>query len=184
MKIYFTTSARGEKQIEENCKQIHEIIEKLGHSHLDHFFDDMNTQKVYEGSFKSKKKRYLDALKHIRSADAVILEVSTHSLTMGYLLNMALDLNKPVILLHIEGHLPAFAEGIENNKLQIWEYSTRDIKGTLKESLEIAKKESNIRYNLFLNQDQYLYLQQLADKGNRSKSEVIRELIDTHRTTT
>ncbi len=63
----------------------------------------------------------------IKKADIIILEVSTHSLSMGYLLQQGLSMGKPVVALYAEGHNPAFINGIENEKLQIIEYSDENL---------------------------------------------------------
>ncbi|MCA9368881.1 MAG: hypothetical protein H6773_03195 [Pseudomonadales bacterium] len=179
MKIYYTTSARGNDEVFTNSLHIFNSILELGHTHLDDFRNDMNQEKVYSDSFEEKKLRYKNAMRHTQLADIVILEVSTHSLTMGYLLNVALQNNKPIILLHLRNRLPAFAEGIEKSKLQIWEYSMKDIDVILSESLEQAKKDVTTRFNLFITGEQYSYLEKKSIEKKVGKSEVIRELIDT-----
>lgn len=178
MKIYFTTSARGNTDTYNNSLSIYQSIRKLGHEHLDDFFEDMNETKVYSDSYEEKKKRYLDAIKHIRDAEIIILEVSTHSLSMGYLLKMSLESGKPVILLYTSNQAPAFAEGIENDKLQIWEYTSKDLLETLNEAIKIAKEESDLRFNFFISPKQYEYLHEKSKLTKLSKSAIIRMLID------
>ena len=178
MKIYFTTSARGSNNIAENSKKIYSIIHELGHSHLDNFENDMDPKEVYEGSYENKNKRYKDAVSFISKSDVVILEVSTHSFTMGFLMHLALEAGKPVIALHEEKKPPAFAEGMINNKLQIWEYDKKNIFFTLKEALTVAQNELDLRFNLFLPSYQYHFLKIEASKRNIPKSTLIRDLID------
>ena len=179
MKIYFTTSARGNTKINDNCSIIYNWCLKKGFTHLDNYKEDMSVESIYDkDSYDDKKKRYLDAVANIKKADIVILEVSTHSLTMGFLMNYALSAGKPVIALHEVGNPPAFAEGVTNQRLQIWEYTNSDIYATLNEAITIAKKDLNIRFNLFLNSHQYKFLQDQAQKRKISKSIIIRDLIE------
>ncbi|NCS97557.1 MAG: hypothetical protein GW762_03140 [Candidatus Pacebacteria bacterium] len=181
MKIYFTTSARGDEVIYSNSLNIYKKINDLNHIHVDNFFEDMNVSKVYSDNYEDKKKRFIDATKNIRDAEIIILEVSTHSLSMGYLLKMALESGKPVILLHTQNKPPAFAEGIDNSKLQIWEYSPEDIKFILTDAIDAAKNEIDVRFNILLTSELYDYINQQAKNSNISKSAFIRDLINNNK---
>ena len=177
MKIYFTTSARGDKELLESSLLIHSTLEKLGHQLSDYFLDDMDKEKIYSSNDEEKQGRYLSSLSHVKNADVVVLEVSTHSLTMGYLLNFSLSHSKPIILLHKRDCRPVFAEGIESSKLQIWEYSNSDILLVLEEALETAKNDKIIRFNLIIKPEHFHFLQEKSKETGLSKSSIIRQLI-------
>src|SRR3989338_10225586 len=89
-------------------------------------------------------------LKAIKLADIVVLEVSMHSLSSGFLMHEALNDAKPVIGLYHEGHDPYFTLNMNNEKLHIVEYNLSNLKEQLRQSLEQAKKYIDVRFNFFI----------------------------------
>lgn len=111
----FTASARAAKEEKENHKLIFEAIKKLGHNHLDNYKKDHDPKKFYSSENNIIKSIYTGALNFIKTADLVILEVSTYSLTMGYLIKHAIDVHTPVITLYTKNHSPWFIIGIDSD---------------------------------------------------------------------
>ena len=46
---------------------------------------------------KIARENYIQSLDSVKKADIVVMEVSGHSMSMGYLISKALEMNKPVI---------------------------------------------------------------------------------------
>ena len=86
MKIYFTASARGTKQLGQYYKKIFNCVNKLGHKHVDDLICNVDQNNFYEGSHDERVKNYKKSMRYIKIADIVILELSMHSLSMGFLL--------------------------------------------------------------------------------------------------
>jgi nucleoside 2-deoxyribosyltransferase len=120
MKIYFTASAIGKKLYENNYKKIYGTIEELGYKNLDDLILKINPKKFYLGDEKNRVQVYKNALNFIKQADLVILEVSVNSFSMGYVMDKTLEMGKPVILLYFEGAELFFAQGVQDEKLQVF----------------------------------------------------------------
>ncbi len=177
MKIYFTCSARGEEEYGKNYARIHDAVSKLGHTHVSSYQEDNDAERIYEADHDYKIKMYQDHLKSIRTCDAVILEVSLHSLSMGYIMNKALDWGKPVIALHVKDREPAFAIGIEDEKLQVIEYELADVQEIIAGALDYAREQADIRFNFFISPQISNYLDWISKNKRIPRSVYLRRLI-------
>lgn len=178
MKVYFTSSARASKSLKDSYQQIFSLISDLGHIHLDNYKDTNDAKKIYLGSHDENLKLYKRAMECIRNADVVVLEVSTHSLTMGYLLQQGLSLGKPVIALYVTGNRPAFAAGIDNEKLQLIEYSEESLKDELSIALQNAQENTDVRFNFFISPAIGRYLDWISKVKKIPRSVYLRALIE------
>jgi hypothetical protein len=178
MKTYFTCSARGTKQLKENYTRIHNLLTEMGHIHVDDFRDSSDANKIYDGSHEQNLKLYKRAIASIRNADVVVLEVSTHSLSMGYLLQQGLSMGKPVIALYATGNKPVFVAGIENEKLQLIEYSMDNLTEELEMALKIAQDNADVRFNFFISPEIGRYLDWICQVKKLPRSVYLRALIE------
>ncbi len=178
MKIYFTCSARGEEDFGSYYAQIFKSVEECGHVHVSDYREDNDAEQIYQSDHQYKIQMFKDHLENIRLADVVLLEVSTHSLSMGYLMKKALEMGKPVIALYSKGKQPAFALGIEDDRLQVVEYNDKNIFEVVRSSLEYAKDKSDIRFNFFISPNIASYLDWIAKDRRIPRSVYLRRLID------
>ncbi len=179
MKIFYTASLRGVKSYRDELQNIFNIIEKLGHKNLDNvLFTIEDRDEFYKGAHDDKVNHYKRIIKSIKDSDIVILEVSTHSLSMGYMLHKALEMNKPVIALYQTGNPPFFAQGIENDKLQVIEYSESDIENTLRDAIEYAQGKADVRFNFFISPSIGNYLDWISRVKKIPRSVYLRGLIE------
>lgn len=97
MKIFFTGSIRGGRGLQKQYKEITEILTRYGSVSGGHIADDdMLTHGETHLSAREISTRELSAL---QESDAVVAEVTTPSLGVGYLIAHAGILQKPVIAL-------------------------------------------------------------------------------------
>lgn len=178
MRIYFTCSARGEEEFGKSYLAIFNAIKDLGHSHVFDYREDNDPNKIYASDHEYKVKMYREHIKNIRTCDALVIEVSTHSLSMGYLIKEALEVGKPVIALHLRDHEPAFVMGIENDKLQVVEYNLDNIKTVLTDAIDFAREQSDIRFNFFISPSISNYLDWIAKNRRIPRSVYLRRLIE------
>jgi len=179
MKIFYTASLRGVKSYRDELQNIFDLIEKLGHKNLDTvLFNIENEGKFYSGIHSDKINHFKRIIKSIKDSDIVILEISTHSLSMGYILHKALEMNKPVIALYQPGNPPFFAQGIENDKLQVIEYSDADIESTLRDAIEYAQGKADVRFNFFISPSIGNYLDWISKVKKIPRSVYLRGLIE------
>lgn len=178
MKIYFTASARGKKKYGENYRRIYEAIEELGYKNLDDLVLKIDPQKFYLGDQEDQVNLYRKAMDLVKSADIIVLEISIPSLSMGYVMDRALDEGKPVILLYIEGVNPYFAGGVQDEKLQVLPYTLETIKKTLEYAIKEAKNQMDSRFTLLLPPKIVNFLNKISKKRKIPKSVFIRNLIE------
>lgn len=178
MKIYFTASARGIDKLSNNYQLIYQFIESLGHTNLDDVVLKADQQQIYDKDHKSRAKFYNETIKKIKKSNLVVLEVSTHSLSMGFVMQKALELNKPVIALYKKGFDPYFASGIVDDKLQVVEYTDHDLKEVLTTSIIFASDTQDTRFNFFISPRHQNYLDWIAKNRKIPRSVHLRDLIE------
>lgn len=177
MKVYFTASARGKREFEDNYREIYTAIERLGHKNVDDLVIKIDADDLYSGTHDDQVKLYKQAIAHIQESDVVVLEISLHSLSMGYVLHKALDIGKPVVVLYARDHEPYFVHGIENEKLQVIEYSPDSIEETLKSSFDYAEDQMDTRFNFFISPSIGAYLDWVSRKKKIPRAVYLRKLI-------
>ena len=178
MKIYFTCSARGINEYGENYKKIADFIADLGHTSLDDYKRDSDPKSLYGSLHEANTKIYQEAMKNINRADLILLEISTHSLSMGYLMQQALNSGKPVIALYVTGAKPAFALGIQNEKLFLIEYSLEKLKQELEAAINAAQEVIDVRFNFFISPAIGNYLDWISKVKKIPRSVYLRALIE------
>jgi hypothetical protein len=180
MKIYFTASARGKDKYLEYYKKIYESIEELGHENLDKLLFEINTEEFYSGNEKKQKDLYKNTLIKIRKADVIVLEVSVQSLSMGYIIDKALENCKPVILLYKEkvDVNPYFVGGIQDEKLQVYDYNLNNLKDLLRNALDDANEQMDVRFNFFVSPKIVQYLDWISKFRKMPRAVYLRRLIE------
>lgn len=178
MKVYFTASARGRSKFSSFYDQIYKQLGKLGHNNLDNLITGVDEDAFYDGDHKERVELYKKAMQIIKKADVVVLEVSEHSLSMGFLIQKSLESGKPVVALHLKGYDPYFLTGIENDKLQVVEYNESDIDQVLKYSLDFASDQQDTRFNFFISPKHQNYLDWISKTKKIPRSVYLRNLIE------
>lgn len=178
MKIYFTASARGKGEFGQYYKQIYDAITQLGHTNVDEFVFKVDAEDLYRGSHDDQVKLYNQAVRNIRKSDLVLLEVSMHSLSMGFVMQRALEDGKPVVAFFLRGHEPYFALGVENEKLQVLEYQENNLKQIIEDAIEYAQGQMDTRFNFFISPKIGAYLDVVVKKQRLPRAVYLRRLIE------
>ena len=92
-----------------------------------------------EATIETKKDNYQKTIKAINKSDIVVMEISGHSMSMGYILSQALEQNKPVVVLYKKGMEPIFVRGIVNSKLILAEYDQQNLEKVIREAIDRVK---------------------------------------------
>jgi len=138
----------------------------------------MGVRDMSVAPLKIKKENYLESLDSVKKADMIVMEVSGHSMSMGYLISKALEMNKPVIALHKQEHAPNFIKGISDPKLIISEYDEKNVEEVLEKSLKTATGLIDVRFNFFVNSKILNYLDWVSQKRMVPRSVFLRNLIE------
>lgn len=178
MKVYFTCSARGEEEFGKFYDQIYFTVENIGCNHVNDYRKDNDAEKIYSSDHSYKVRMFRNHLKFINKTDVVVLEVSTHSLSMGYLMKKALEMGKPVIALYYKGCEPAFALGINDERLQVVEYTKHSLSRLLNSALQYAKDNSDVRFNLTIPPKIAHYLDWISKRKKMPRAVYIRHSLE------
>jgi 2'-deoxynucleoside 5'-phosphate N-hydrolase len=180
MKIFFVASPRAASKKPELFNNLYKAISRSG-SHI----SDMvvgwakgNVNSFYEGTHKERIEHYKRTMNYVKKSDLVIVEVSEHSMSMGYIVNKALEMNKPVIALYEKGNEPYFFGGIEETKVQKVEYDAWDLDKVVGEVIENSKNSIDVRFNFFVSPKILNYLDWVAQKRMIPRSVFLRNLIE------
>lgn len=127
---------------------------------------------------KTTRDNYIKSIEAVKKADIIIMEVTGHSMSMGYLISKALELNKPVVALHKKEHPPIFIKGINDQKLIICEYESENVEEIMGGALKRANSMVDVRFNFFVNTKILNYLDWVAQKRMQPRSVFLRNLIE------
>lgn len=183
MKVFYTVTYQGKEQFGQYYKLIYDEIKKLGYDHLDEGSATIDYEKYIElmaSGRDAQVKNYHEKIAAIQKADICIVEVSSHSLGVGFLVQKALDLSKPTIVMYYKDNVPYFLQGIEDDKLIIQSYDEKNYKKVLKKALDQAREKRDKRFNFFLSPKLLNYLEKVSNDQGVTKSKVLRDMIVDH----
>lgn len=178
MKVYFSSTIKAKKILAENFRLIYQTVEKLGHKHVSDFLIKVDPDQFYFRPTGMAQEHYRKMLRQVQAADGVIFEVSIASLGVGYLVNLVLAMEKPVILLHTKDKPPYLFKFIKSEKLQICEYTPDNIQEILTEALETARESVNVRFTFFVTPRILQFFDFIAKKKRVPRAVYLRKLID------
>jgi hypothetical protein len=175
MKVYLMSSPRGKKQFGQNYKMIYDTLVSLGCNMVTDFIVRVEEEEFYESDIVNFSR---DTVRKLKQADICIFEASIPSLAVGHLISVALQNEKPVIALYQNENVPFFLSGLEDEKIQIVDYSAQNIKSKLQESIAYAQEVSDVRFNFFISPRHVTYLDSISKKRKIPKSVYLRDLIE------
>lgn len=178
MKVFFTGSPRALKTLRAEHQAVYNAIEKNGGVNLSKLVVAADPDAFYERNHDDVIKHYDDTMSALKKADIVIAEVSTHSMSMGYLINQALDQNKFVVALYLPDHKPFFFSGIENEKLQILEYTVETADKVIREAFEKANDMVDTRFNFYISPEIGRYLDWVSKTKKLPRAVFLRSLLE------
>ena len=180
MKIYFIASSRLVDIDPKLYEKIYAFISKDNKMVSDKVMQwiKMGVVNIQDVSKKQKIDNYKISMDCVKKSDLVIMEVSGHSMSMGYLVSKALEISKPVIGLYKKGHLPVFLSGIQDPKLKLVEYENGDVLPVLENAINKAKSLIDVRFNFFVSPSILSYLDWVSKRRMIPRSVFLRDLIE------
>ena len=151
MTIFYTASIRGLTKYKQNYDLIYKTIKSLGNKYIGNYPFKVTTNEVYSYNEDEILDFFHTLESFMKKCDLMILELSTHSVSMGYMIMKQLSMKKPVIALYTKSNKPAFLAGIDDDNFQLIEYDLHNVKKLLIDAIEYAKGNNNSRFNLMLN---------------------------------
>ena len=179
MKVFFVASLRSVNKNPELYRKMYKQIEASGAKMVSDMvleFSKMDVEEFYGRSHNYRIDHYKRTMDGIKKADVVVVEVSEHSMSMGYIVNKAIEASKPVIALYSKGNDPYFFSGIEDAKLLTVEYTENNVDKAIKEALVKVQNLSDVRFNFFVSPRILAYLDWVAQKKMVPRSVFLRKV--------
>lgn len=177
MKVHFGGSSQGYKNLKNTYLFIKKEILDSGHE----ITRDWLSPKIILET-KSLKEAFRETENAIKKSEAVVLEASYDSSSLGKQMVMAHNQNLPILLL-IHQNYPkseTLSQFISRDELiQVKTYSEKNIKKIIDDFLDWVEKSTKpARFNLELPRNLDNYLKEKAETNKTSKSEEIRKLVE------
>lgn len=179
MKVYFTASVVGKPQ---HIKEYEAIIATLKQNgatvQSDHIMHA--TEHSIRMTTKEERLAFLDKLEDwINTCDCMVVESTFPSISVGYEISLAMNRNKPVLILYNEGDPPSLF-AYHHEESVICEKYTKDSLGEIiSDFLMFVKGNADTRFTFFITPKISAYLEKVARKEKIPKSVYLRNIIET-----
>ncbi len=141
--------------------------------------------KFYQTDYKERNitKLYAQITEAIDIADIVVIEYTVPNFSSSHQINYSLLRKKPTLVMRLTKDNPRFSDSyidaVQSEYLTVRDYTWENYKKVLDEFIEYSMvPESGQRYNIVLGKKQKQYLDEMSYKTKKSRSQIIRELID------
>jgi hypothetical protein len=180
MQVYFVASSRFVAKEAGLHERIYQVLSEGNKMVSDRVMKWIKSgvRDLSKESLKFKRENYEQSMKWLKKAELIVIEVSGHSMSGGYLISQALDMNKPVIALYKSDLKPVFVAGINNRKLFLLGYDEENVEQVLKKALKEVNSLIDVRFNFFVSPKILTYLDWVAQKRMIPKSVFLRNLIE------
>lgn len=190
MKIHFACSTSELEIYSKNYTDICNLIRGMGHiitrDWIDNAVTTLNDYK--KGKIKiDRVEIYNKAIESILASDAVVIEGTVSSFSIGHQMTLALSKNKPTLVLIYNDDSEkknkfqsSFIQGIKSPFLTVSKYSSKeDLKKILTDFLSKSITTS-VKFNIVLSREIESYLNWASFYYKVNKSEFIRDVLTRH----
>lgn len=183
MKVWFGCTTLAWKEYREYYFLIRNTLVKNGAVILYDWID--YADEVAEGTRHNKRapRVYEQVVKAITESDIVVIENTVPNFSTSHQINFALQRRKPALVLRLYSDKTLFSdsyiESIKDPNLTIKTYDLDSLDSIIKKFIKFNSfKNIQGRYNIVLESKQKYYLDWLSNKDSKSRSQIIRDLID------
>lgn len=177
MNVYFTASIVGKKYYLKNYEKIIHILKgKNCRVTADHIIN-MSEPQIRLKSREERLKFHKQLEKWINSCDFMIAETSFPSISVGYEISLALQRNKPVLILYSTGDPPSLFGQYEDDKLLCEMYTQDTLPEIIADFINYALEKNDTRFTFFITPEISSFLEKKSKKDKLPKSVYLRKLI-------
>jgi len=178
VKVYFGSSPRTKEKCPESVRSIYEKIKKMGYIHTSDWIYKISPEKFYASSGEDMEEHHKEMMASIRRADICVFEVSVHSLSVGYLVNLSLEMGKTVVVASKNNSSLFLFKNVNSDKLITVVYNDANLDKKIEEALGSASKGVDVRFNFFVSPKILAYLDWVAKTKRLPRSVFLRNLIE------
>ncbi|MDQ6984723.1 MAG: hypothetical protein Q9M91_07685 [Candidatus Dojkabacteria bacterium] len=178
MKIYYSSSTANFISNETELKEIQKNIEGRNHEVMNSWL----IKKLHKEKNKlSSKERLKENKKMILNSDAMVLEVTTPSIGIGYVFGYALAHRKPILCLYKDKfndeEISEVIKGESSSLIFLKNYNNESIGNILDKFFENLELHKLQKFNFVASKEIVDFIKQGAEKERKSASEFLRDLI-------
>jgi hypothetical protein len=179
MYIYFTGSLSGKKQHGNNYMRIIEYLVSRGHTVIADHIMSTSEDTVRKSSRKEKHEFQKRVEAWIENCDCVIAETSQPSVSVGYEIGLALQMNKSILIMHSpDTDPPSLFGDHESENVVATTYSRDNYSRVVEDFLHFAQNNHDVKFTFYIPPRHAHYLDKVSKRQKISKSAYLRELIE------
>jgi hypothetical protein len=178
MLAYFTASIVGKKHYLKNYLRIIDIIHSKKIQIISDHIINGSEQKITIETKDERIKFHQKLEKWISSSDFVVVEATFPSISVGYEISLALQLNKPTLILYSQGDPPSLLAHHHNDKLICEKYTLTTLIDIIEDFINFAEGKVDSRFTFFITPEIDLFLNKISKKLKLPKSVYLRRLIE------
>lgn len=179
MDVFFVSAPRSGKSMGDMLARLYREIRKLGHTHVSDFI--ATSPQVFESDMEEGKQAmrafYQEMAGSVRKADICVFEASVASLGVGFLIEKALSLSKPVIVLFYREQGSFLLPGVGDERLIIRVYDETDYRQVLAGAFAEASALGTRRISFLINDKLYSFLEKASALAQMTKPQYLRSLL-------
>jgi hypothetical protein len=180
MKVHFSASLRDLDKHFETYELIEKTIKTNGHEIAKEWLKEYRQRSTNRIHFSDKQWEDISSatLSAVQSADAVIVEASVPSFSMGYISAIALSRKKPLLMLFNSQPQPYILDS--NNSLRRAEVyrNVDELQKAVASFLkDVDVDGNNLRFNMVLDREVYNFLNWESVNSGKTKAQIVREVL-------
>ena len=178
MLVYFTGSIVGKDRYIAGYTKILDILKSKGFETISDHIMKVTEQEIRMEKRDERLKFQKKLERWIGGCDFMIAETSFPSISVGYEISLALQRNKPVLVLHSVGDPPSLIGEHIDEKLICEKYTLPILNGIIDDFINYIKGTADTRFTFFITPEISVYLDTIAKKNKMPKSVYLRKLIE------
>jgi hypothetical protein len=179
MKVYFSASISGKKNLIGHYRKIFNALKKMDVDVLSDHVLKHTKEEIKIKNHDEVVSFYRKIVNLINKSDVVIIEASYSSTNLGHEITLALEKGKPTIVLYIKGSGGArMLEGSQDDRLFLVEYELDNLQKCLSDALQDASDQMDVRFNFFIPPQIVAYLDWIAKNKKIPRAVFLRRLIE------
>lgn len=178
MNIYFTASVVGKKYNLTNYLKIINLLRSQNHTVISDHIINVTPEQIDQSSKKDRIKFHHKLEDWINSCDFIVVEASFPSMSVGYEISLALQSNKPVLILYFTGAPPSLFAEHENELLVCEKYNFENLRSIISDFIDYTKGIHETRFTFYITSKIASYLEKKSRQNKIPKSVYLRQLIE------
>lgn len=177
MKAYFTASVVGKRQYLANYVKIIESLKKRGLNVVsDHIIK--TTEELLSKETKEERLAFQMQLnKWINESDFVVVDTTFPSISVGYEISLAVQRNKPVLMLYSEGEAPSLLAHFHSEQVVSEKFTPQTLDTIIDDFIKYVEGANDTRFTFFITPEIAHFLENISKKEKLPKSVYLRRLI-------